>query len=210
MLFSIIIPTYNRARLISRAIESILAQNFSDWEMIVIDDGSTDTTSDILRHYCDSEPRIQYHYTEHGGAPQARNFGCSLASGKYFTFLDSDDEYLANHLSIRAELISNEPAIELIHGNTEVIGNPMIADRFDPSKLIPIDHCVIGGTFFIRRDLFHRVGGFADIQYGDDNDFYNRAKEIGALIKKVEQPTYRYYRTEMDSLSNTISREIHA
>src|SRR2546421_4585920 len=200
MLFSIIIPTYNRARLISRAIDSVLAQDFIDWEMIVVDDGSTDTTADILRHYVDEEPRIHYHYTEHEGAPQARNFGCSLATGKYFTFLDSDDEYLPGHLGIRAEIISGEPAVELIHGNCEVIGDPMITDRFDPTRLIPITDCIIGATFFIRRDLFRRLGGFADIQYGDDNDFFLRAQEAGALIKKVEEKTYRYYRTE-DSIS---------
>jgi glycosyltransferase involved in cell wall biosynthesis len=207
MMFSIIIPTFNRAHLISRAIESVLAQVFSDWEMIVVDDGSTDATGDVVRIFSDNDLRIHYHYTENEGAAAARNFGCSLASGKYFTFLDSDDEYLAGHLSLRAEMISAEPAIELIHSNVEVIGDKMIADKFDMTKLISIDDCIIGGTFFIRRDLFKRLGGFANIPYGDDNDFYARATEIGALIRKIETPTYWYYRTEPDSITNTITRE---
>jgi glycosyltransferase involved in cell wall biosynthesis len=206
MQFSIIIPTFNRAHLISRAIESVLTQNFTDWEMIVIDDGSTDSTDDIVRHYSDSDPRIHYHYTENEGAPAARNFGCSLAIGKYFTFLDSDDEYLDGHLSSRSEILSHEPAIELLHGGFEVIGDKMIVDKFDTSKLISIDDCIVGGTFFIRRDLFKRLGGFADIPYGDDHDFYTRAEEAGALIRIVHTPTYRYYRTEEDSICNTVMR----
>jgi glycosyltransferase involved in cell wall biosynthesis len=206
VLFSIIIPTYNRARLISRAIESVLAQDFQDWEMIVVDDGSTDDTGEVVRSFVSIEGRISYHYSENQGAASARNFGCSFASGKYYTFLDSDDEYLASHLSIRSEMISAAPALELLHGNVEIIGDTMVADCFDPTKLIAISDCIIGGTFFIRRDLFQRLGGFTNLAYGDDNDFFRRATEIGALIKKVETPTYRYYRTEADSITALMAR----
>jgi glycosyltransferase involved in cell wall biosynthesis len=205
MQFSIIIPTFNRAYLMSRAIESVLAQDFSDWEMIIVDDGSSDNTGDVVRIYTDVDERIQYHYKSNEGAAATRNFGCSLASGKYFTFLDSDDEYLQGHLSLRAEMISAEPSIELIHGTVEVIGDKMIADKFDLTKLISIDDCIVGGTFCIRRDLFKRLDGFADIPYADDNDFYMRAMEIGALIRKIEIPTYRYYRNEADSITYTIT-----
>jgi len=207
MQFSIIIPTFNRARLISRAIESVLAQDFEDWEMIVIDDGSTDNTGDVVRLFTDIDTRISYHYSQNQGAAAARNLGCSFALGKYFTFLDSDDEYLPGHLSLRAELISAEPAIELLHGNVGIIGNPSVADRFDPSKFIPISECIIGGTFFIRRDLFKRLGGFTDMPYGDDGDFFTRATELGALIRKVEMATYRYYRMEDDSITSLVARE---
>ena len=207
MQFSIIIPTFNRAHLLSRAIESVLAQDFSDWEMIVVDDGSSDNSGDIVRLFSDVDLRINYHFSANQGAAAARNLGASFASGKYFTFLDSDDEYLPGHLTKRAEIISAQPAIELLHGGVEIIGDTMVADRFDPSQLIPISDCVIGGTFFIRRDLFKRLGGFADIPYGDDNDFFTRASELGALIEKVDLPTYRYYRTEADSICNIVSKE---
>jgi len=206
MLFSIIIPTFNRAHLLSRAIDSVLAQDFPDWELIVIDDGSSDNTGGIVRLFADVDMRITYHYSKNQGAAAARNYGCSFGSGKYFTFLDSDDEYLTGHLTKRAGILSAEPAIELLHGGIEVIGNTMVADRFNPSKLILISDCIVGGTFFIRRDLFKRLEGFADIPYADDNDFYMKAIEHGALIKKVDFPTYRYYRTETDSLCAIIER----
>ena len=207
MLFSIVIPTFNRAHLLSRAIESILAQDFSDWELIVLDDGSSDNTGDIVRLFADVDLRITYHFSENQGAAAARNLGASFTSEKYITFLDSDDEYLPGHLGKRAEILSAQPAIELLHGGVEVIGNTMVTDRFDHTKLIPISDCIVGGTFFIRRDLFKRLSGFADIPYGDDNDFYSRATEHGAFIKKVDFPTYRYYRTEPDSLCAIIERD---
>jgi glycosyltransferase involved in cell wall biosynthesis len=207
MFFSIIIPTFNRAHLIARAIESVTNQDFPDWEMIIVDDGSSDTTGDVVRIFSERDPRISYHYSENQGAAAARNLGSSFASGRYFTFLDSDDEYLPGHLRIREEMLSRVPAIELLHGGVEVIGDPLVADCFDPSNLVPISECVVGGTFFVRRDLFKRLGGFSDIPYADDTDLYARAKELGALIEKIDNPTYRYYRTEADSLCAIVARD---
>ena len=172
-----------------------------------MDDGSSDNTAEIVRTFSSIDTRISYHYAKNQGAAAARNLGCSFAKGKYYAFLDSDDDYLPRHLSIRAKMISAEPAIELLYGNVEVIGDPMVTDCFDPSKQIPISECIAGGTFFIRRDLFKRLGGFADIPYADDNDFFRRATDHGALIRKVDTATYRYYRTEDDSLCAIVTHD---
>lgn len=205
--FSIIIPTFNRAHLLSRAIESVIAQEFSDWQLIVVDDGSSDNTGEVVRVFTDIDTRISYHYSKNQGAAEARNLGATFASGRYLTFLDSDDEYLPDHLAIRADILSAQPALEMLHGGVEVIGDTMIADKNDPAKLIPIADCIIGGTFVIRRDLFKKLAGFSDIPYSDDNDFFERAREHGAFIKKVDSPSYRYYRTEADSLCAIVERE---
>lgn len=207
MQFSIILPTFNRARLIARAMQSVIEQNFEDWELIIIDDGSSDNTREIIEPFLARDKRIHYYFTKNIGAAAARNLGCSFASGKYLTFLDSDDEYLPLHLESHAGILSAAPALELLHGGVEVIGDPMVADKDDPSRLIPISECITGATFFIRRDLFKRLGGFTDIPYSDDNDFFRRAQEHGAFIEKVEFSTYRYYRTEPDSLCAIVERE---
>jgi GT2 family glycosyltransferase len=110
-------------------------------------------------------------------------------------------------LEFRAEILSASPATELLYGGVEVIGNSMIADCRDSKKLIPISECIVGGTFIIRHDLFKRLGGFANVPYSDDNDFFHRAKDHGALIQKVDAPTYRYYRTESDSLCAIVERD---
>jgi len=96
--FTIIIPTYNRASTISKPIDSMISQTFTDWELIIVDDGSTDATKEIIETY--KEPRIRYVWQENQERSAARNHGISLAMGEWICFQDSDDEYLPNHLAI--------------------------------------------------------------------------------------------------------------
>ena len=93
---SIIIPTYNRQSLVQETIDSVLRQSLSDWELIVIDDGSTDETGAVLTERYGTS--IRYVYQQNQGESAARNYGISLAQGKYVAFLDSDDLWLPNKL----------------------------------------------------------------------------------------------------------------
>ena len=97
-MFSIIIPSYNRANHLPKAIESVLAQSFTDWELIIVDDGSTDNTSDVVASY--NDPRIKYIYQENAERSAARNNGIRNANGEWICFLDSDDVYLNQHLAV--------------------------------------------------------------------------------------------------------------
>ena len=94
--FSIIVPTYNRAQNIKGAIESVLLQTYTSWELIIIDDGSTDHTKEVISKFTDT--RINYIYQKNQERSCARNNGIKVAKGQYICFLDSDDFYLANHL----------------------------------------------------------------------------------------------------------------
>lgn len=196
--FSIILPTFNRAHLLPRAIKSILKQECADWELIVIDDGSTDNSAKVVAPYL-ADPRIRLHHYQNGGPAIARNRGIALSSGTYITFLDSDDEYLPHHLQLRKELLETS-MIDLLHGGLEIIGDAYVADMFDNSKRIHIAECFAGGTFFIKRELAEALEGFRDLPYGDDSDFARRAVEYGAKVVKVDWTTYRYYRDQPDSL----------
>jgi len=104
--FSIILPTFNRAGMISKAVESALSQSFSDWELIIIDDGSTDNTKEIIDKYNDN--RIKYFYQTNQERSAARNNGIKKAEGRYICFLDSDDYYLDNHLKEFYEKLKTE------------------------------------------------------------------------------------------------------
>lgn len=101
--FSIIIPTYNRADKLNIPIKSLLNQQFKNWELIIIDDGSTDDTNILIQAY--SSNKIHYFYQQHQGRSAARNLGISKARGTYICFQDSDDEYLPNHLQTLYEAI---------------------------------------------------------------------------------------------------------
>jgi glycosyltransferase involved in cell wall biosynthesis len=94
--FSIIIPVYNREKLIQRAIQSVLDQTYENWELIIIDDGSTDSTAQIIKGNNDN--RIRYFFQKNAERSVARNNGILKANGEWICFLDSDDYFLSNHL----------------------------------------------------------------------------------------------------------------
>jgi glycosyltransferase involved in cell wall biosynthesis len=110
-MFSIIIPTYNRANLITKTLDSILKQTYQNFEVIIVDDGSTDNTSEVLKPYLND--RIKYYFKENQERAAARNFGTKLAQGNYINWFDSDDIMLENHLQEASLLVTklNNPEV---------------------------------------------------------------------------------------------------
>lgn len=106
-MFSVVIPLYNKEKSISRTIESVLAQNFPDFEVIVIDDGSTDSSIEQVRKYKDS--RVKIYSTKNGGVSKARNNGIKLSCNPYIAFLDADDFWDSDYLLYMAQLIQKYP-----------------------------------------------------------------------------------------------------
>jgi glycosyltransferase involved in cell wall biosynthesis len=202
-LVSIILPTYNRAKLLPRTLESVLGQSYSNWELIVVDDGSEDETPKVLESFARRHGAIFFFRKPHSGVATTLNFGLKLARGKFVTFLGSDDEYLPPHLELRVKFMKAHSDIDLIHGGIKIVGNPYVPDKRDASKKIHLKYCIIGGTFFGKRNVFLKLGGFRNIAYSEDSDFFERAKKI-FTIQKVEYPTYVYYRNVPDSVCNTI------
>lgn len=115
--FSIIIPTYNRANYIQRSISCVLNQTFQDFEIIVVDDGSTDNTFDLVRLMDDK--RVHYFYKDNEERGIARNYGLEKANGKYVSFFDSDDLIYTNHLEIIYKTINNLGNPEVLHSDYE-------------------------------------------------------------------------------------------
>ena len=98
-LVSIVIPIYNRANTLHYCINSVLSQDYVNWELLLVDDGSTDRSSEICKEYTEKDERIRYFYQENKGAGPARNYGLKEAKGAWITFVDSDDAIMSNHLS---------------------------------------------------------------------------------------------------------------
>jgi glycosyltransferase involved in cell wall biosynthesis len=111
--FSIIIPTYNRAHLIRQTIESVLAQEDTDFEIIVVDDGSRDNTEEVVRGI--SDERLTYYRKENAERAAARNYGAARARGRYLSFFDSDDLLYPHHLSAARRLIATHNEPEIFH-----------------------------------------------------------------------------------------------
>ncbi len=133
ILFSVIIPTYNRASLLRKAIQSLVVQTSNDWELLVIDDGSTDNTRDVVNSFDDS--KIHYFYQQHKERSTARNLGIKNAKGQYICFLDDDDYFLPDHLKILEKNIreKNYPVAIFRTGMISKYSNKVVLSPFyDP------------------------------------------------------------------------------
>lgn len=163
-LFSIIVPTFNRETLIAKALRSVLDQSCEDWELIVIDDGSTDETYQVIQGFADD--RIKYHFQANKGKSGARNTGIRLSTGLYICFLDSDDYYLSEHLVLLKRAIKQNEGIAAVfrtgmysEGGGREHWTPLYHPRL---KIHPIhffcQHMVGTNTLCIHRDIltFHQ------------------------------------------------------
>src|SRR4051812_16716694 len=114
---SVILPTYNRAKFLPQAFASIRSQTFTDWELIVVDDGSTDDTAALVAELTRGwEQPMRYHRQENRGAYGARNTGLDLARGEYVAFFDSDDVWLPHHLGDCYAALAANPDVDWVYG----------------------------------------------------------------------------------------------
>ncbi len=133
-LFSIILPTYNRGPFLAKAIESIQQQTVEEWELIVVDDGSTDNTREIVQTFSDKDKKIKYIYQENAERSAARNNGITNAKGTYICFLDSDDYCLNNYLSnFKNFILTNESPVALLLCNSYLDVNAQLEKLPTPS-----------------------------------------------------------------------------
>lgn len=200
---SVLIPTYNRNTLLARAINSVLAQTYNNIELIIIDDGSNDSTFQTVISYQDKFDNIRYLRHSNRKLPLTLNAGILASAGDYITFLGSDDEYKSNHLQIRMEILENDTSIDVLHGGVEIIGDPYVKDKNDLTRKIHLSDCIIGGTFFGKKNVFLEMDGFKNISYSEDSDFFERAS-LKFKFVKISSPTYIYYRNLPDSICNNI------
>jgi len=164
-LVSVIIPTYNRGWIVKEAIESVMAQDYRDFELIVVDDGSTDDTDDILNSY---RGDIMVFRQENQGVSAARNRGLSEASGRFIAFLDSDDLWLPQKLFRQIKFFNENPDAQICQTEETWIRKGI---RVNPKKRhkkpwgmifeSSLALCLVSpSAVMIRRSLFEKVGGF--------------------------------------------------
>ena len=131
-----------------------------------------------------------------------KEYGAS--QGNYITFLDSDDEYDTTHLETRKTILLKNPSIKFLYGGVRILGNQYVTDRFDFAKKINLNDCVIGGTFFIERNLLFSLKGFRKILLGTDAELFDRIKKAEVTMQETQLPTYIYHHENMDSITNQL------
>ncbi len=200
-LVSVILTVYNRQNSLKRSLNSLIAQSFRDWELIAIDDGSTDDSCAILEEYAGLFNNIKVYKQENRKLAYSRNRGILLARGKYITFLDSDDEYKENHLAERVKYMNRHPETDLIHGGVKIIGDEFVRDRNNRFCFIHLSECTVGATFFGKRHVFETLHGFKENIYSEDSEFMVRAAKF-YHIEKLGFKTYIYHREMADSITH--------
>ena len=203
---SIIMAVYNTEFvLVQRAIESVLKQDFDAYELLIVNDGSSDTLNVPLEKYVAAYPQIRYFYHENRGFPMTLNRGIENSTGEYIGFIDSDDEYKPHHLSACLEQMKT---YDLIASTTETVADTedeyYVPDRFDTAKNIHVDDCIITGTLFGKAAVFKELL-FKNI-YSQDYEFYERARLI-YKVAKLQLKTYIYYRNRQDSICNQLKKK---
>jgi glycosyltransferase involved in cell wall biosynthesis len=166
-LISVIIPTYNRGELILRAINSVLIQSYQNFELIVIDDGSTDKTEDLLAPLVKSE-KIKYSRQENRGVSSARNTGVGLAKGELISFLDSDDEWLTDKLQHQISFLEKNSHLRIAYTEEFWIRNGKRVNQKTSHKKsggwifsFCVGQCLIGpSSVIMEKKLFTEMNGF--------------------------------------------------
>ncbi|MCF7865355.1 MAG: glycosyltransferase family 2 protein [Candidatus Pacebacteria bacterium] len=197
---SVIIPVYNCASYIKEAIDSVLRQQYSQLEILVVDDGSTDGTLKVLKEYGDQIVIIEQ---ENKGPSSARNAGIKRAKGEIIGFVDSDDMWTSNHLEVLLPLLQNDPACMLARGYVEFV-------RFRDNQSKEIVERTEGlfmealvGACLYRADTFKVVGLFDEtMRSGEDFDWNIRFSESG-LPQTIIKDIVLSYRRHENNMTNS-------
>lgn len=219
LMISIILPVYNGEKYIEDAIKSVMSQTYNNWELIVIDDGSSDSTSTIVNKYINTN--IHYIYQENKGPSDARNKGITVAKGEYLAFLDADDLYKSNKLSDQLSYLNENPSVDIVYNDIEVVDEFLnhlsflksegIYNRKEDFLAVLLFRQIIPlpPSMLIRRRCFE--GG---LKY---NSNYIHCEDYDLTIQLASQYTFGYlpenlyiYRRHDNNLTNQHQKQLDA
>lgn len=195
---SIVMPTYNRAGLLMKSIESVIDQTFTTWELIVVDDGSTDRTPEMMKELEEHEARVRYLRIQrilNKGIAEYLNIGVRNSKGVYIARIDDDDRWChKDKLRLQVEFLENNPEYVLVGGGG-ILVDEKGAQKFRYLKnetdeeirayalySNPIAHTAV----MFRKDAFEKIGGYRDIDHAEDMDLALRFGKIGKLYNMKE------------------------
>lgn len=206
-LVSVIIPVYNGASFLAGAIENVLAQKYQAIEIIVVDDGSADTTADIAARYPNE---IRYVYQSNAGPSAARNLGIKLARGHMIAFLDVDDLWSNHKLNLQTAYLLANPTVEIVQGHIQTmhLTEPVSLNkpRFELTSA-PYHYINIGSALY-RKSVFDKVGLFDEaLTDNEDTDWFIRAWEKGISKVVLDEVTlfYRQHNSNMSHDQNPVN-----
>lgn len=209
---SIVLPCYNGAKMLGSAIESILAQTFQDWELIIVNDCSTDNTLEVAQSYADKDARVRVVSNEQNSKlPATLNHGFREARGEYWTWTSDDNLLLPNYCQEMNDYLDSHPEVGFVASDEQridmdgrVCSNSVLPD--DVSLILPLNN-YLGASFMYRADIARKIGEYRiDLFLVEDYEYFLRLNDacgIGVLHKILYQ-----YRMNPGSLTATRQRDI--
>jgi teichuronic acid biosynthesis glycosyltransferase TuaG len=200
-------PAFEAEQWIGSSIDSVIKQTFEEWELIIIDDGSTDQTAEICQLYTQRDPRIQYHYQLNGRQGKARNLGIKQAKGVYIAFLDADDLWVPEKLERSLDLLAASGADMISTGAWEWDGSSDLRDcrqKYLEETLYTRENALypfaLGNripllTVVLRKDALDAVRGFDEdkkLASAEDYDLWIRLLLAGYRIQSIKEPLAIY------------------
>lgn len=205
-LVSIIVPCYNQGEYIAEALESVECQTYSNWECIIVDDGSTDNSKSEIKKFVDRDDRFRYIYQDNQGVVSARNNAIAASDGKYILPLDGDDKIVSTYLEMAVPILENDDNVGLVYCDVETFGIEHQNMWLRPVTLrnILAFGCCVNASVFRRKD-FDIVGGFKEYMHNgwEDWEFFISIIELGRKAEKIERVLF-YYRILPISRDRTI------
>ena len=205
-LISIIVPCYNQAHFLSESLQSVLNQTYTNWECVIVNDGSSDNTEEIALKWCEKDTRFRYVYKKNGGLSSARNFGIEIAIGVYILPLDADDKISFNYLEKCYSEIEKSDTIKVVYG----IGYKFGAEKgkwnlTDYTFENLLKNNVVFCTALYRKTDWETIGGYDEnMKYGyEDWEFWvNLLKSGGEVIQNKD--CIFYYRIKKESMLTSL------
>jgi len=200
-LVSVVIPVFNGERFLREAVQSVLDQQYSPLEIIVVDDGSTDNTAFEARDL--PEPVRYLHQTNQGPAA-ARNRGIEQAQGSLIAFADADDLWPAGKLESQLPLLIKDPRIDIVLGRIQQVLLSEAQEYGETAFAVNL------GSAVIRKSVFERIGLFDEtMRYSEDVDWFMRARESGAAIVTIDAVTLLYRQHEQNMTRGKSTAELN-
>lgn len=208
-LVSVIVPCYNLGNYVSECINSVLAQTYSNWECIIVNDGSTDNTEDISLQIATRDDRIKYYKKENGGLSSTRNFGIQQAKGQYILPLDVDDIIDKNYLEQAVKAFNLNAALKLVYCEAEFFGEKSgrwVLQDFNLKDLARTN--MIFCTAMFKKEDWIRVNGYDEnMKFGwEDWEFWISILKNGGEVKRLPLVGF-FYRIRPTSMLRSMSQE---
>ncbi len=214
-MLSVITPAYNAEAYVASCIESVLGQTFGDLELVIVDDGSTDGTADVIASFAAKDPRVRGFRGPNRGVSYARNVALRHSHGRYLALLDADDQWAPSFAATMVRILDRQPSVGVVVGNALNVGGPFDGTPVRPWPAEPrqirfidmiehLDAVFIMSVF--RREVYEAIGGFNErLHRSEDYEFWLRAAATDVTFLTHPVPLGRYRRLPGSMSSNELA-----